>query len=194
MSKSKYFFLHIFWIITFSCGINKDFVKKEKLSHSIDEDQKIIEFIERDSVFINEVKRYYPDLNNCQDLNLFHSELVEPITLKYFDQASLSKTKYFKKYKDLDILEFKKTMKTYDSVYKSIPNDNKVEKNIKLNRNCQIKLSFSKKENNLKVIRYSINDTNIDPKINYKTRGGYYLIEFDKNGNIVQNLYVLKSN
>ncbi len=197
MKKNMYVFLlcSIIVFVFISCSSsNFQFKTERNISREIYDYNKAFNFIKQDSVFIKDIKKYFPDLNDCKTLEFFQSELIEPITLSFFDKKILTKTKYFENYKDLDILSFKKIKAEYDLKSKFTPYlINLKTSNINLKESCLIKLSFSKRKNNIQVIKYSIHDVNIDPRINYKPREGFYLFEYDRKGNILQNFYVLKS-
>lgn len=50
-------------------------------------------------------------------------------------------------------------------------------------------MTFSKVVKNLLVVEYKIIDENVDPKILYTPRKGYYLIEFNNNQGVAKGIY-----
>lgn len=193
MKKSIVIINAIIFFGLFSCSSTKNIKQSDVKPLLVNKIQKAINFISNDTVFIDRLKKYYPDLGKCKNLNIESNSTISPVSIGHFRKNQLIKTSFFKKYNTLSDLEFNKEQFQYDTA------NNFKEYNVELSdenisKSCKIKLTFSEENNNLLPIKYSIVDENIDPKIDYHPRVGYYLVEFDSRENILQRFYILRSN
>ena len=113
------------------------------------------------------------------------------MTIQWFRKRQLIKTSWFNDNDNLSISDFSKLKSKYD-----ISNTFKEYSIIGLHENnnnskCKIKLTFSEKNNNLLLVKFNIVDAYVDPRISYYPIDGYYLLEFDNDGNILQSFYII---
>lgn len=156
------------------------------------DNEKIVKFIKRDSVFKKDISTYYYKLNECEKINFFKSSVVKPISISYFDKNSLAQTNYFKQYEGLDEFDFNKVKNEFDT-------KNEFSSYVKggsneIKNDCNVELLFSKRTENIMIIEYEIKDYYVDERIDYIPNKGYYLVEFDNDNSIKQRFYVLKRN
>jgi len=141
--------------------------------------------------FIEALKSSYSDLNSCEKINFIPAQYTKSLSLNFFQKEELIKTSYFSKFSKLNYLEFDKEKKEYDSISKKDSNlitfNHIREKNN--SENCKLLLTFSKITKNILVVEYKIIDANIDSRIVYTPRKGYYLIEFNDKQKIVNEIY-----
>jgi hypothetical protein len=188
----KIFVLLIFFG-NFSCNSVKIRDNKSESTESFEKKiQKATEYISSDTVFVERLQRYYPDLGECKNLNFEANNVIKPIGISFFRKNQLVKTSFFEKYDVKNDVDFKQVKEDYDKstffeAYQIMLNKN-------TNTKCKIDLTFSNENNNLLPVKFQVFDENIDPRIDYKPRTGYYLIEYDGKGEILKRFYVIKSN
>lgn len=196
MKKIKYYFLTFTIGILISCNSSKKITKSKSENHYGKQVTKITEYIINDSTFVNDLKNYFPDLKTVDNLVFEPSTTIEFIPSNKFPQITLKKTEFFNNYKNLDFLKFERIVKKQDSLNKfssyELKNLKTERKHLK-NGDKKIYLKFSRKINNLVNIEYIIIDKNIDPRILYNPRNGYYLVEFNNQNEIVRRFYILRT-
>ena len=178
-------------LISITSCISQKNIKSEKMNSEFL--SKVENTIANDSSFIQDIRKYYV-LENCNDLQIEVDEMITPISIQAFPKKTLVKTKYFGSKKNLNIIEFKKFKKKFDSINLFTPYrlKSKVEKIV--NSDCRVEVRSSEIMNNIIFTKFIIVDSNVDKRINYVPRSGYYLIEFDDDKKVVQKFYLLKSN
>ncbi|OIQ18122.1 MAG: hypothetical protein BM557_07870 [Flavobacterium sp. MedPE-SWcel] len=194
MNKNIVIINTIILFCLFSCNSTKNISQNNEERLLINKIQKVINFVSEDTVFIDRLKKHYPDLRECDSINIIQDPIIKPISIRYFGRASLIKTSFFKKYDTLNDLEFNEKKNQYNesNSFKEYVFNLSDKNNSK---GCKIELTFSEEKNNLLPIKYTILDEGyIDPRINYHPRIGYFLIEFDNNDNILRMLYILRGN
>lgn len=180
----------IAFLLFISCK-SKEYVNYKKESNEL---QFVLNSIEKDTLFINKIKTYYPDFNTCSQINFIPDSSFEYKTLRYFSKQILTNTKTFKEYKDLNDLKFKSIVEEFDSIndfyYPSIKSKEEVSES----EFCNVKLFFSNKIDNLMLIKFSVIGEKMEVKSKYQPRVGYYLLEFNQNNKIIHRFFVFISN
>lgn len=196
MKKIKYILLTPILGFLISCNSSKE-ITESKTQDNTGEDLKLIaEYIANDTIFINDLKNYFSDLNIADSFLFVPSNYIEFIPLSNITQTTLTQTSFYNEYKDLSFLEFKKFMKNQDSLNKFPSYRSKYinSRNGEINdAERKIYLKFSKRINNLVNIEYIIIDQNVDPRIAYTPRNGYYLVEFNDQNEIIKRFYTLRT-
>jgi len=194
MRKSNIIFNIVICLGLFSCNSTRNIQQNNTKPLLVNKVQQATKFISNDTVFIERLIKYYPDLEKCKDLKIEANSTIRPVSIEYFRKNQLIKTSFFNKDDNLNDVEFAKLKSQYDisNTFKDydigLNNKNSTEK-------CKIKLTFSEENNNLLPVKFYIVDEEIDSRITYKPRVGYYLVEFDSSSeNIIQRFYILKSN
>jgi hypothetical protein len=189
LRKPKYIPILILILSICSCGTKKTILELKQES----EFEKSFSYISSDTVFSNKLKSYFPDLTGCEKLNFSSSNHIKPITLNEFPIGMLSKTKLLNKIEGFSTLDQTEQIKIFETLYQFSEYHNS-EKEIQVNNSeCEIRLTFANKVNNILPIKYTIVDKNIDTRINYKPRNGLYILEFNENNKIIDSGYLLMS-
>ena len=189
MRKTKYIPILIFILSICSCGTKKNIAEHKQ----VNEFEKSFQYVSKDTTFSNKLKSYFPDLKSCEKLNFSSSNNIKPITLNEFPVGMLSKTKLLNKIEGFSTLSQTEQIKIFESLYLFSEYQNN-EKEIKVNNSdCEIRLTFAKKVNNILPIKYTIVDKNVDSRINYKPRNGLYFLEFNEDNVIIDSGYLLMS-
>jgi hypothetical protein len=189
LRKTKYIPILTLVLSICSCGTKKNISELKQEN----EFEKSFSYISRDTIFSNKLKSYFADLTSCEKLNFSRSNEIKPITLNEFPIGMLGKTKLLNKIEGFSTLDQTEQIKIFESLYLFTEYQNN-EKEIQVNNSdCEIRLTFAKKVNNILPIKYTVIDKNVDPRINYKPRNGLYILEFNENNIIIDSGYLLMS-
>jgi hypothetical protein len=196
LKKIKYYILAFIIGIFISCNSSKKVAESPTENQSGERIGLLTEYIVNDSIFINDLKNYFPDLKIAENLVFEPFTTIDFISLNRFPQETLTETEFFKEYKDLGFIEFESLINKYDSVNKFSSYKSKFvksENGLLESGDKKIYLKFSKRINNLVNIEYIIIDKNVDERIVYTPRKGYYLVEFNNNNEIIKRFYILRT-
>ena len=149
-------------------------------------------FLVKDSIFINRVKNYYSVLYKCEKINFIVSDLIEPVEYNDFPSHLTFMTEKIKRF---DSLSEDRRSKIFDSIY-SFPSFllNFKNKHSLLNNNCDMRLNFARRIDNLMPIKITHVPEFIDPRINYNPRELLYVLKFNNKNEIIDRSYLLMSN
>ena len=96
----RYVVVMLMFYILFACNSTKEV--SQKTTASLLSESKIkeaVNYINNDTAFVGRLKRYYPDLKECVNLNFEAKQKVSPVSIGYFRKIQLIKTSFFQKYK-----------------------------------------------------------------------------------------------
>ncbi|APY06959.1 hypothetical protein BWZ20_00990 [Winogradskyella sp. J14-2] len=175
-------------ILLVCCKTNSNIKNKSKLTIY----DNALKYVSKDSIFIKKIKNYYSDLSNCKKLNFLVSDYVEPITHEDFPITLYIMTKSIEKYDNINESE---KIKVFDSIYSFsgfLMNFNNSIINYD-NDDCNLRLNFAKRVNNLLPIKITIIDKQVDPNINYSPRKILYVLEYDGENRIIDREYLITS-
>jgi len=189
LRKTKYIPILILVLSIYSCGTKKHISELKRES----EFEKLFEYVSKDTTFSNKLKSYFPDLTSCEKLIFSSNNIIKPITLNEFPIEVLNKTKLLNKMEGFSTLDQNEQIRIFESLYLFSEYQNN-EKEIQVNNSdCEIRLTFAKKVNNILPIKYTIVDKNVDSRINYKPRYGLYILEYNEDNIIIDSGYILMS-
>jgi len=196
LKKKRYYILTFTIGIFICCNSSKKITESKTENYISEQITQITEYIANDTIFVYSLKKYFPDLKTAENLVFEPSTTIEFIPFKKIHQDILKKTEFYKEYKELDFLKFEKFIEKQDSLNKFTSYNSIYEKseNRQLSeRDRKIKLKFSRKINNLVNIEYIIIDKNVDPRIVYTPRNGFYLVEFNEQNEIINRYFILRT-
>lgn len=173
-----------------SCKIKQNVTNENQQS----EFEKSYDYLISDEKFIDKILDYYQDLSDCKNLEFTYNSLISPIKTKDFPIFILTKTKLLNSVNEIDNLSFDEQVKVFDSIYGFTDHYIEKSKIFETKSYCEIRLTFSKKINNLLPIKFKIVDNDIDPRINYTPRIGLYIVEFNNENKIIDSGFMLMTN
>lgn len=182
------FFLKLLFLLTLmSCATQKN-------SNTIKENRdnilynKALLYITNDASFRKSLNKSYLDLKECKEISFTTASYTRPMSINFFQKEELVHTSYFSKYSELNYLAFEEVKKQYDTTSKM---DSELIEFNKIDSidNCKILLTFSNISKKILLVEYKVIDKNVDPRIVYNPRKGYYLIEFNERQEIIKHIY-----
>ncbi|CAA0155824.1 conserved hypothetical protein [Tenacibaculum maritimum] len=179
----------LFFLFIISCATKK--LDSEEKNIEVKAYNNALQHIIDDASFKGALKKSYSDLGGCEKIVFVPASYTKSLSINFFQKEELINTSYFSKFSRLNYLDFDKEKKEYDSISKtnsSLIGFNEFKKDDSTN-NCRISLTFSKVVKNLLVVEYKVIDENVDPRILYTPRKGYYLIEFNNNQSVTKGIY-----